>query len=474
MRRILAIFRKDARHLWPQGAVLAALLTLAAALDPTYRGGASVYYEWLPSFALPLAMWLIVISAIHQDKLVGDRQYWLTRPYSRKELAAAKIIFVAVFLNLPLLVYHVTVYAAIGIPPAQHLADLFWRQVFFTAFYLLPVLALAAVTRSLSRALVVALLTAVAFTAVGILYPMLSGRPFLARAAGSPFSVLQAVLLAAGVSAVVALQYARRMTAIAGTVAAVTAVAVLLSASWQPSHAHTTYVGSDVIRLALDSDPTRHSATSPAEDPDLIHFDLPVLLDHVPGGVALDVLYLNLSLEVPGRRATERHPQAEFHGLAGDRAWLSFSTGKHLLEQTGGQPVVVYGSFELQLFTLQSSLPTPRGSSVVVPGIGACHDAQDAWGGISFVCYSPAPHAALLAGQPGSRANWIVSPGSIEGVAPDALDLQPVRRFSTLVPYRDWQQAAGLKLIAARPVPPVQVTFRMSPVPLQQYLVADR
>src|SRR4051794_20923335 len=98
MQHIMAIFRKDARHLWPLAASVSALLALAAMLDPIYHGGTeSPYYEFLPSVALPVACCLLVVSLIHQDKLSGDRQYWLTRPYAWIELLAAKLLFIVVF-----------------------------------------------------------------------------------------------------------------------------------------------------------------------------------------------------------------------------------------------------------------------------------------------------------------------------------------------------------------------------------------
>ena len=476
MRRILAIFRKDARHLWPQGAVLVLLMGLAALFDPTYRGGASVYYDLLPSFALPLACWLIVISAIHQEKLPGDRQYWLTRPYSRKELVAAKILFVAVFVNLPLLVYHAGVYAALGIPLANHLEALFWRQVFFTAFYLLPAAALAVLTRTLGRVLVVALLSVVGVWAVSTAFLFFARRPLVpAQTPDVSSTILRAGLLFAGVSAIVALQYAKRMTAAAGALAAVTALAFFVSAAWRPAHGRqSSDVRTETAQLSLDSDPGRRSTLSPGGDPDISSFDIPVQLNGASAGVALGQRYLNLNVNAPGLRYTARYAKGELHRLAGGRAWLSFSTDRHFVEQTEGQPVVVAGSFDLQLFHSPSMLPLPKRSAVVVPGIGVCRDSSESDGSISFTCYSPSPRAALMAGTPGSRANWIVSPGSIEGSIPIDGPLQPVRKFVSLVSYRDWEEIGDLKLIAARPLPPVRVTFRLLPVRLREYLVTGR
>ena len=117
MTRILHIFRKDVRHLWPQATASIAMMALAAILDPTYaNGGQSLSYSLLAGFALPLACWNLIIAAIQEEKLPGDSQYWLTRPYFWKELLAAKALFVVTFINLPLFVWHAAAFAAVGVP----------------------------------------------------------------------------------------------------------------------------------------------------------------------------------------------------------------------------------------------------------------------------------------------------------------------------------------------------------------------
>src|SRR5688572_25091111 len=79
-RRILAIVRKDVRHLWPHAIIFAAVLVFAAISDPTYtRQGSPIYHFYVMYLGLPLACWNLVVGAVQQERLVGDRQYWLTR-----------------------------------------------------------------------------------------------------------------------------------------------------------------------------------------------------------------------------------------------------------------------------------------------------------------------------------------------------------------------------------------------------------
>ena len=103
MTQIISVFRKDARHLWPQILVFVALVLLAAVVDPTYTRRELSTAESLIWTALPLACWNLVIAAIHEERLPGDRQYWLVRPYSRAGLLTAKALFLVAFVNLPVL-----------------------------------------------------------------------------------------------------------------------------------------------------------------------------------------------------------------------------------------------------------------------------------------------------------------------------------------------------------------------------------
>src|SRR5579872_3063494 len=155
----LRIFQKDVRHLWPHIGSFLALMAAAAFLDPVYATtGISGAHDLLSGLVLKLACWNLLIAVIHEEKLPGDRQYWLTRPLSWRELLAAKVLFVVAFIQLPLFVYHAIVLMATGIPLGEHLGTLLWRQFFFAAFYILPVAAIAAITSSLGQVILTALL----------------------------------------------------------------------------------------------------------------------------------------------------------------------------------------------------------------------------------------------------------------------------------------------------------------------------
>jgi hypothetical protein len=112
MKQIVHIFRKDLRHHWPEVLVSLALLIAFTWDEPS---------QWLPdreimeasrlhSFVygsllvlLVLSWGLLIVRVIQSERLAGDRQYWITRPVEWKKLLAAKLLFIAVFADAPLL-----------------------------------------------------------------------------------------------------------------------------------------------------------------------------------------------------------------------------------------------------------------------------------------------------------------------------------------------------------------------------------
>src|SRR5689334_27335 len=117
MKLVLHIFRKDVRRLWPQ---IVATLAIVAALgrEDRWRSDwlASQTEGWL-NLLLPL-MWAFLIGlAIGQEPLTGHRQFWITRPYRRSGLLAAKLLFALAFVHLPFFVEQAYVLAARGFAP---------------------------------------------------------------------------------------------------------------------------------------------------------------------------------------------------------------------------------------------------------------------------------------------------------------------------------------------------------------------
>lgn len=163
MSQILHIFRKDTRCFGPEIVVSLAVVAGLVYVSPyawqreLAYGRNSVAQASLMKgvYFLPLlvvASWGILITrVIHAESLMGDRQFWVTRPYEWKKLLAAKVLFLAVYLYLPLALAQWTMLARAGFHPQWHLAGLLYSLVLITEYLVLPFVALACVTSNLAR-----------------------------------------------------------------------------------------------------------------------------------------------------------------------------------------------------------------------------------------------------------------------------------------------------------------------------------
>src|SRR5229473_1796863 len=174
MSQTLHIFRKDIRHHWPE--VLVSLLLLAAFVWHE----SAAWSEDFPSFSLlqilfsfvntlmPLFWCLMIVRLVHEESLVGDRQFWVTRPYEWPSLLVAKLLFLVVFIHLPVFVAQLLLLRRAGFPIAPNLTGLLGMQIGLGLLFLAPI-TLAVVTRSLAQALIVAIGAFLVFLVVGSL-----------------------------------------------------------------------------------------------------------------------------------------------------------------------------------------------------------------------------------------------------------------------------------------------------------------
>jgi hypothetical protein len=225
MKPILHIFAKDVRRFWPE--ILVSLAILAALVYVYPRQWPEVVnlplnqrYQNMHEYAnlliaLAAVSWCLLIARlIHAEALVGDRQYWLTRPYSWPSLLAAKLIFLVVFLYLPLALTQALILAASGFNPLVLLPGLFYNLLLLTGVFVLPLVAIATVTSDFFR---------MALTLLGVLAGMVTyivlNQHISLDDALSPALLLPsinqlstALLLGCFSVAAILLQYARRRT----------------------------------------------------------------------------------------------------------------------------------------------------------------------------------------------------------------------------------------------------------------------
>jgi hypothetical protein len=230
MKQVLHIFAKDVRHLWGEIFLSVAITAafawiypnqwLAAAMIWTGRHSAPYVSSYAPysveimakvlTGLVPVSWWLLISNLIHDERLIGDRQFWLTRPYEWKNLLAAKMLFLLGFLYLPLLIAQSYLLAVAGFSPLAFVPGLLFNLVLISCGFVLPLVVLATVTSNFARMtlvvlgviLLIALIVANS-TRVNMEWIMLPGE-----------SGLFIALLIALCAAAVVSQYATRRTGV--------------------------------------------------------------------------------------------------------------------------------------------------------------------------------------------------------------------------------------------------------------------
>jgi hypothetical protein len=165
-QQTLHIFRKDVRHLrFEIAGILLLLIVLVLTGVQTWeglqaRGGPESDSGGPLAVLLTVAWSLLIARAIQTEALPGDRHFWLTRPYSRTGLLLSKALLIVAFINLPLLAAQAAIVSLDGLPLLSNFGGLLWNQVLISVLLLLPVAAMATLTRNLAQFLPLVVLTA--------------------------------------------------------------------------------------------------------------------------------------------------------------------------------------------------------------------------------------------------------------------------------------------------------------------------
>ena len=360
MRRVLTIFMKDARHLWPQVLVFFAIAALAVVTDESL-------HVWTGNFHLgqlgrllePVACWVLIVAAIHEERLIGHEQYWLTRPYTWKHLLAAKALFLAVFVSLPLLVcQYIILVGANGSVPASWLGALLWRQVFFAVFVILPAVAFAAVTANLAQVLL----------CVVVSFPFLAAWSFFSDASDwGGFAWIRtsaaALVILGGAAAVVILQYTRRRTGIARIAVAATlalAVAVGCAPRWGPAFAvqrlfSRQAVGDAAVSLSVDASaigthPARIEGGPRVPDGDA-RLNIPLHVAGLPTGLRIGSDWILVTLTAPGAVWHSGWLASQsFRGASEEMVWMKVPVDPDVYDRWKDKKVALSVTADLTLY----------------------------------------------------------------------------------------------------------------------------
>jgi hypothetical protein len=158
MNQTLHIFHKDARRFWGEiflsAAITAAFVVMGAFAWPgieDVQGQTMKTLAALLAVLVPISWWILVARAILAERLVGDTQFWITRPYVWTSLLAAKLLFAAAFLYLPFFIAQCLLLMESGFAAQHFIPGILFNLLLLTGTIVLPLAAIATVTSSFAR-----------------------------------------------------------------------------------------------------------------------------------------------------------------------------------------------------------------------------------------------------------------------------------------------------------------------------------
>ncbi|WP_348263755.1 hypothetical protein P8935_04150 [Telmatobacter sp. DSM 110680] len=333
MKQILHIFVKDARHQWLE--ILISLVVTAALVftcPSRWHAGAMMYgsavsfsafglVSDLPNllvFLVPLSWWLLISPLIHDEKLVGDRQFWVTRPYEWKKLLAAKVLFLIVFLYTPLLLAQCLMLAEAGFSPFSSFRGILYDSLLITCVLALPLVALATVTRNFARMTLAVLGGIVCLIAIVLLLATYHSPDRTALPHQGEITVFIAFFVCL---AVIIVQYWRRSARVSWVLLALLVVLFgAFSMGGAPDNAQMDrdYPGNQQKVVAAQfayQEKEGTAASALVAQRDRVGISIPVLVSGVPDGTVTIPDFLKVTLQSSG-------------GTRWTSAWQSISMNK--------------------------------------------------------------------------------------------------------------------------------------------------
>jgi hypothetical protein len=243
MREILHILKKDVRRHWPEVLISLIFLGLYVRVAIHNQGYRSAGYSLSSLFwfraseesipPLMIGFWIfLTLRVIHGEALVGDRQWWVTKPYEWWKLLAAKELFLLLFIGAPLFLAQLYFLRHAGFPVFPNVLRILNMQLGLALILFLPAVALGSLTKGLGQALVGIALAILTLWATFALLEKVPSSGMSSAVEGS--GEITGILILAAIVAAIGWQYARRKTWASRGLLASGVVAVILLAALTP------------------------------------------------------------------------------------------------------------------------------------------------------------------------------------------------------------------------------------------------
>jgi hypothetical protein len=369
---ILHILKKDIRLLWPYAAVV----VLTGYLGTLFADREPLSQIWsLAEIAKILGAGLLIAAAVHQDVAPGVRQDWIVRPIARRDLIAAKLLFVITMLLLPVMAGDILQLTTGGFSLGQSVKAALIRGTLLLCVIYLPVLGIASITRNFKETVVAAVVGALGFVLLAQLWHS-GGASHWRRVTHMPtgvdWIVETAIFALAAVSgaAILILQYTTRRTLRARCLAVAAGLACfsLNFVPWQPVFAIQRSLspqpgGASAIQLVFQPQRgpfRRNDSIYPAE------VRLPMTVTGLP---ADDVLRTDL---VQARLITPEGKVETFGYGAIPLNYTTIALRDNLYSKLKDRTVRLELDYSLTLLRLTATRTMPLNSEQRIPEFGRC------------------------------------------------------------------------------------------------------
>ncbi len=406
--QILHIFRKDVHHQWPEIAVsLAAVATYAwqqalANLAWSQPPFGETLMELL-RLLVPVAWIFLIVRVVQDENLVGDRQFWVTRPYVWGNLFVAKLLFVLVFINVPLFFVQAFLLKASGYALVPHMIGLLWLQLLWMLYVITPMLVLATITRGIGQFVLTLLAALVAFVISAPLIEKVNPQEaFLANNLPNTLALIIILVTAVGV---VLWQFSRRRVNLSRATiigAAVLVEVVLLLTPYRILIARKYPMAKPgqplPVQLAFDPAPlTNHEG--PFAEKDKVHVLIPLLASGMELGSIADADGMLENIQT-NDGAKWNSGWGYSGGLSfypdHQHAYLNITLDKAFFERVKSTPANIRLTLAMAAEHARKTVTTvARGGGFLVPGEGRCGFADFNSDGIQ--CSFPLTAPFLLA-----------------------------------------------------------------------------
>lgn len=386
MRQIIHIFKKDVRHHWPEILLCQAALALFVWVEIdawTNRGfyfGIFSFWHSACYWLLPVCWSLLMVRTVQGESLVGDNQFWITRPYEWRKLLGAKMLIILACISLPMLCAQIFFLKKADFLALHYVPGLFWMQLALTSMAFLPLMAMATVAKNMAQNLLVLL------AVVGLLGGMLGLDMWLDKdsamsSADASDWIQYAIVITACVTAIW-LQYRHRRTGRARLflTSGAVVIAIMVLVSPYVIHGEADYPivpdGNAVPFQGALSPITPQRPKSPALMDEAVTIQLPITGTGLTEGFIGQVNGVQLTLALPD--GFQWKSKWEYGGpyllLPGQNGWIqSFTLSYKDFQRLMPGPVRAKVSMALSFFRDQDAREIRVKEGVfAIEGVGRC------------------------------------------------------------------------------------------------------